>query len=70
MMQTYENYVDGEWTESVTDDMFEVRDPANTVETVGRFQASTGKDTLEAVEAAVAAQNDWAHPLDRSAVRS
>ena len=60
MTQTYSNYVDGEWVESETGDTFEVYNPANTDEVIGAFQRSSSEDATRAVEAAAAAQPDWA----------
>jgi aldehyde dehydrogenase (NAD+) len=60
MAETYKNYIDGEWIESETGDTFEVRNPADTTELVGYFQRSNGDDAERAVEAASAAQPEWA----------
>jgi aldehyde dehydrogenase (NAD+) len=54
-----QNYVDGEWSESESDETFEVANPATTA-VAGRAQASTAADTRGAVEAAVAAADEWA----------
>ncbi|WP_247004251.1 aldehyde dehydrogenase family protein [Halosolutus gelatinilyticus] len=56
----YRNYVDGEWVESSSGETFEVLNPANTDEVVGTFQSSTSEDAEAAIEAAVAAQDEWA----------
>lgn len=60
MPETYYNYVDGEWTESETNDTFEVENPADTTDIIGEFQHSSSDDAAEAVEAAAAAQTEWA----------
>ncbi|WP_226482823.1 aldehyde dehydrogenase family protein [Natrinema amylolyticum] len=60
MPTAHRNYVDGEWVESRSGDTFEVLNPANTTEVVGKFQSSTSEDAEEAVEAAVAAEDEWA----------
>ncbi|MFB6106349.1 MAG: aldehyde dehydrogenase family protein [Halobacteriaceae archaeon] len=60
MPDEYRNYVDGEWVESETGDTFEVRNPANTDEVVGHFQASSSADAERAIEVAEAAQDEWA----------
>ncbi|ELZ05433.1 2,5-dioxovalerate dehydrogenase [Natrialba asiatica] len=60
MPTAYRNYVDGEWIESRAGETFEVRNPADTGDIVGEFQASTSADTDAAVEAAVGAQTEWA----------
>ncbi len=60
MATDHRNYVSGEWVESESGDVFEVRNPANDDEVVGRFQDSTPADVEAAVDAAVEAQSDWA----------
>lgn len=60
MPETYSNYVDGEWRESESGETFEVRNPADTDEVVAEFQLSTAEDARGAVEAAAAAQEEWA----------
>ncbi|SER40292.1 2,5-dioxovalerate dehydrogenase [Natrinema salaciae] len=56
----HRNYVDGEWVESRSGDTFEVLNPANTDEVVAEFQSSTTEDAEAAIEAAVAAEDEWA----------
>ncbi|WP_430505717.1 aldehyde dehydrogenase family protein [Haloparvum sp. PAK95] len=56
----YGNYVDGTWTESDSGDTFELRNPADPDEVIGRFQYSTTADANAGVEAATAAQPGWA----------
>ncbi|SEP25447.1 aldehyde dehydrogenase (NAD+) [Halogranum amylolyticum] len=60
MVTEYGNYVGGEWTDSVSGETFEVRNPAESSEIVSRFQDSTVSDAESAIDTAVAAQNDWA----------
>lgn len=60
MAETYYNYVDGEWRESETGTTFEVRNPADTTDIVGEYQQSSADDAAGAVEAAAAAQKQWA----------
>jgi 2,5-dioxopentanoate dehydrogenase len=60
MTKTYNNYVDGEWMPSETGETFDVDNPADVTDTVGRFQASSAADIDRAVEAAVEAQTKWA----------
>jgi len=60
MATEYGNYIDGQWVGSENGDTFEVRNPANTDELVGRYQASTQDDVEAAINAASAAQDDWA----------
>ena len=60
MPETYQNYIDGEWVDSETGDTFEVQNPANTDEVVGRFQKSSSDDAERAIEAAADAEEEWA----------
>jgi 2,5-dioxopentanoate dehydrogenase len=60
MLQTYENYVAGEWQVSETGETFPVVNPAATDEVVARVQDSSTEDVNSAVEAAAAAQDTWA----------
>lgn len=60
MSTVHRNYVGGEWIESRSGDTFQVLNPANRGEVVGEFQASTGADAHAAIQAAVAAQEEWA----------
>ncbi|WP_435180915.1 aldehyde dehydrogenase family protein [Halorussus sp. AFM4] len=59
MPTAFSNYIDGEWVESKSGETFEVRNPANTEEVVARYPASTEADLDRAVEAAVAAREEW-----------
>jgi 2,5-dioxopentanoate dehydrogenase len=61
MTETYENYVDGEWRASESGETFEVRNPADTDEVIAEFQESNEADAKGAVEAAAAAQDEWAN---------
>ncbi|WP_433632611.1 aldehyde dehydrogenase family protein [Halomicrococcus sp. NG-SE-24] len=60
MTQTYQNYIDGEWTEATTGETFDNRSPSNTDELIGRYQRSSEEDAVAAVEAAVTAADAWA----------
>lgn len=60
MPEAKKNYVNGEWVPSETGETFNVQNPANPKETVTRYQQSSTADAVEAVDAAVAAQDDWA----------
>ena len=60
MADTYQNYVDGEWIEADTGETFEVRNPADPDEVVGRYQGSGPEDAERAIEAADAAREEWA----------
>ena len=41
---TYHNFIDGSWVPSVSGDLFENRNPANTDDLIGVFQKSTAAD--------------------------
>ncbi|GKZ15225.1 aldehyde dehydrogenase family protein [Haladaptatus sp. T7] len=60
MSTDYGNYIDGDWTESASGDTFTVHNPANKNEIVATYQQSASDDANRAVEAAVAAQDEWA----------
>jgi len=53
------NFIDGEWLSSVSGDLFENRNPANTDDLVGVFQKSTRTDVEHAIEAARLAYARW-----------
>src|SRR5689334_4949851 len=57
--QQFSNYIDGEWTVSVTGRTFENRNPADSDDLVGLFQASSADDARQAVKAAAAAFEGW-----------
>jgi 2,5-dioxopentanoate dehydrogenase len=61
MVDTYKNYVDGEWRASETGETFEVRNPADTNEVIAECQESSNEDANGAIEAAAAAQDAWAN---------
>jgi alpha-ketoglutaric semialdehyde dehydrogenase len=56
---TYYNLIDGEWVSSVSGQLFENRNPANTADLIGRFQQSGPADAARAVEAARHAYEHW-----------
>ncbi len=58
-MTTYHNFIDGSWVPSVSGDVFENRNPANTDDLIGVFQKSTRDDAVRAVEAARRAYTHW-----------
>ncbi|MFC6907202.1 aldehyde dehydrogenase family protein [Halalkalicoccus tibetensis] len=60
MAQTYENYIDGEWCASETGETFDTHNPADPNEVVATVQDSSAEDAKDAVEAAAAAQEEWA----------
>ena len=53
------NFIDGEWVESSTGETFENRNPADTRDVVGIFQASGKEDVEAAVDAANRAFAKW-----------
>ena len=56
---TYYNLIDGDWVPSVSGDVFENRNPANTDDLVGLFQRSTAADAARAIDAAQRAYEHW-----------
>ena len=58
-MQTYQNYIAGEWTQSVSGRTFENRNPADESDVIGLFQDSTAADADAALEAAAKAYQSW-----------
>ncbi|WP_151446189.1 aldehyde dehydrogenase family protein [Lacisediminimonas profundi] len=57
--QEFKNHIDGEWSASITGKTFENRNPADTSDLVGLFQASGVEDAQRAVAAAAAAFDGW-----------
>src|SRR5947209_20533752 len=55
----YRNFIDGEWVESRSGEMFEDRNPADTREVVAVFQKSNKEDVDAAVDAARRAFERW-----------
>ncbi|MFP4142177.1 MAG: aldehyde dehydrogenase family protein [Thermoplasmata archaeon] len=58
-IESYHNYMDGEWVDSEEGEVFSVSDPADMEETIGEFQSSGEKDVERAVEAALEAHKKW-----------
>src|SRR3954451_7639084 len=56
---TYYNLIDGEWVPSVSGEVFENRNSANTDDLIGYFQLSGSPDVARAVEAARRAYEQW-----------
>jgi acyl-CoA reductase-like NAD-dependent aldehyde dehydrogenase len=56
---TFDNFIDGAWVPSVSGELFENRNPANTDDLVGVFQKSTAEDVALAVDAARLAYERW-----------
>jgi acyl-CoA reductase-like NAD-dependent aldehyde dehydrogenase len=57
--RVYKNYINGEWVDSVTKKTFENRNPADTRELLGTFQASNEKDVKKAIDAANETYKKW-----------
>ncbi len=53
------NYIDGEWVPSESGETFEQRNPADTEDLTGHFQAGTPADTYRAIAAAEKAFHTW-----------
>ena len=60
MVDTYYNFIGGEWAECESGETFEIRNPANTDEVIGEFQQSGNEDAQRAIEAANEAADEWA----------
>ena len=58
-VQTYNNYIGGEWIPSRTGKLFENRNPANQDDLIGRFQESSIEDAEAAIRAAARAFESW-----------
>jgi aldehyde dehydrogenase (NAD+) len=56
---TYYNLIDGAWVPSVSGDLFENRNPADTDDLIGHFQKSTAADAARAIDAARRAYEHW-----------
>ncbi|WP_208025369.1 aldehyde dehydrogenase family protein [Bacillus salipaludis] len=69
-VETFNNYIDGIWQESVSKKTFNSLNPANKEEVVGVFQASNEDDVNLAIEAAQKAFPGWAKtaPSKRAAI--
>ncbi|MEH7479860.1 aldehyde dehydrogenase family protein [Neobacillus drentensis] len=69
-VETFNNYINGEWQESVSRKTFFSVNPANTEDLVGEFQASNEQDVKIAIEAAKNAFPSWSQtaPSKRAAI--
>ncbi|GAA2709103.1 aldehyde dehydrogenase family protein [Cytobacillus oceanisediminis] len=69
-VETFNNFINGEWQESASQKKFYSVNPANTEDVVGVFQASNETDVKQAIEAASAAFPEWAQtaPSKRAAI--
>ncbi|WP_218964337.1 aldehyde dehydrogenase family protein [Bacillus sp. AFS031507] len=69
-VETFNNYINGEWQESGSRKTFFSVNPANTEDLVGEFQASNEQDVKIAIEAAKNAFPSWSQtaPSKRAAI--
>jgi alpha-ketoglutaric semialdehyde dehydrogenase len=58
-VQTYNNFIDGEWVASRTGKLFENRNPADQDDLIGVFQESSVEDAAAAIAAAARAYDHW-----------
>ena len=58
-VETYHNYIGGEWVASTSGEYFENINPADTRDVIGRFALSGAEDVERAVAAAQAAADGW-----------
>lgn len=52
MVKEYKNFINGKWVKSELGKVFIDRNPANTDDVIGKFQKSTKKDIIQAIESA------------------
>jgi alpha-ketoglutaric semialdehyde dehydrogenase len=69
-VETFSNFIDGQWQESVSKKQFVSANPANHEDIVGAFQSSNEQDVKLAIEAAHKAFPTWAQtaPSKRAAI--
>src|SRR3974377_1035011 len=60
MVQTFRNYIDGEWVVSSSGRTFDRMNPANFEEKISAYQLSDPVDVRSALESAQKAQPAWA----------
>ncbi len=58
-MQVYQNFIDGEWTESQNGIRYETGNPADTREIVAQYPSSKPQDCRQAIQAAQEALPQW-----------
>src|SRR3954451_19766250 len=56
---TFYNLIDGDWVPSVSGDLFENRNPADSSDLIGEFQESRAADAAQAIDAAGRAYRPW-----------
>src|SRR5437867_7782084 len=59
MLETFKNFIAGEWTTSHSGGVFEDENPALRGSNLGLFQVSTGEDVSQAITAAEDAFRKW-----------
>jgi len=59
-LTTYQNYIDGQWSDSVSGETYTITNPAHKSQVLGRFQRSNNEDAIRAIEAARNALDGWA----------
>lgn len=69
-VETFNNFINGEWQESLSNKQFYSVNPANTEDIIGFFQASNEQDVQMAIEAADKAFFNWTQtaPSKRAAI--
>jgi acyl-CoA reductase-like NAD-dependent aldehyde dehydrogenase len=58
-METYRNFIKGEWVDSTSPNTTENVNPANTQDIIGTVRLSTREEARSAVEAAASAAREW-----------
>src|SRR5438093_4254739 len=58
-VQTYNNFIDGDWVPSQSGQLFESRNPADREDLIGYFQESSVADAEAAIAAAQRAYREW-----------
>src|SRR5438270_1015760 len=58
-METYRNFINGEWAKSISSKAFETVNPANTDDCLGVVKLSTREEARRAVESAAEAFRSW-----------
>ena len=58
-LTTYQNYIDGQWSASVSGETYTIHNPAHKDQTLGAFQRSVPEDAVRAIEAARKALPGW-----------
>ncbi len=59
-LTTYQNYIDGQWSDSVSGETYTITNPAHKSQVLSRFQRSNNEDAVRAIEAARNALDGWA----------